>query len=218
MLEGNQVHNTSALLVHHWQGEIQRSWPLKATETTIGRLPDNDVVIDDRWISRHHARISHRCPGFVIEDLSSKNGTLVNGQRIDRPTLLRDNDQIQLAPHFQLTFVDAESTLSIRPDRPRLRVDVDERRVWVFGQEISPPLSPAQFALLALLSSGPDRVFSRDAIVAAVWTDAVRDGVSTDAIDSLIRRLRKRLANIDPDHDYIVAVRGHGYRLVQLPQ
>jgi hypothetical protein len=217
MLKENQAHGKSALLVLYRQGEICRSWPLKK-ETALGRQPDNDVVIDDRWISRHHARIVRRGSSYLIEDLNSKNGTFVNGQPLSAPRPLQDGDQIQLAPHYRLTFVDAEATMPVRPEGPGLRIDADERRVWVYGQELSPPLSPVQFALLALLAGDPDRVFSRDAIVAAVWPDVVPDGVSTDAVDSLIRRLRKRLSEADPDHDYIVSVRGHGYRLAQFPR
>jgi len=188
---------------------------LDAKETTIGRWPDNNVVIDDRWVSRHHARIVRRGLRYVVEDLGSKNGTFVNGQRLTDPQELEDGDRIQVAPKYEFTFVDAEATAPVRPAGPRLRLDAAQRRVWVAGQEILPPLSPAQFAFLELLSREPDRVFSRDEIIAAVWPESVASGVSSGAIDSLVRRLRKRLAKMDPAHDYVQAIRGHGFRLTQ---
>ena len=47
----------------------------------------------------------------------------------------------------------------------------------------------------------------------AVWSHAEREGVSEQAIDALVRRLRERLAEIDPDGLYVITVRGHGFRL-----
>lgn len=205
----------SALLVRRKEKEIRQSWPLEAQETTIGRWPDNDVVIADRWISRHHARIVRRGLRYAIEDLGSKNGTFVNGQRLTAPQELEDGDRIQIAPQHQFTFVDAEATAPVRPAEPGLRLDATQRRVWVAGQEILPPLSPAQFALLQLLSSDAERVFDRDEIIAAVWPESDPSGVSDDAIGSLARRLRKRLAQSDAAHDHVQAVRGHGFRLTQ---
>jgi len=54
----------------------------------IGRLPDNDVVLDDLLVSRHHAEL-HRCAGgWRLVDLASPNGTHVNGQRIMQATIV----------------------------------------------------------------------------------------------------------------------------------
>jgi DNA-binding response OmpR family regulator len=57
------------------------------------------------------------------------------------------------------------------------------------------------------------RVCTRDTVVETVWPDVVGEGVSEQAIDALVRRLRDRLAEYDPDIQYIVTVRGHGFRL-----
>jgi DNA-binding response OmpR family regulator len=214
-VQTNQVYAQGALLVLHEGDEIRSSWPLDADETTIGRWPDNDVVIADRWISRHHALITRRGLRYVVKDLGSKNGTFVNGQRLTGPQELEDGDRIQVAPNYQFSFVDAEATAPVWLAGPRLRLDAAQRQVWVAGQEILPPLSPAQFAFLELLSREPDRVFNRDEIIAAVWPESIALGVSDEAIDSLVRRLRKRLAKVDPAHNYIQAVRGHGFRLIQ---
>jgi pSer/pThr/pTyr-binding forkhead associated (FHA) protein len=215
LVQAREVYSQSALLVLYEEKEIRQSWPLEAKETTIGRWPDNDIVIADRWVSRHHARIERRGLRYVIEDLGSKNDTFVNGERLTAPHELEDGDRIQIAPQYQFTFVDAEATAPVRPAEIGLRLDTAQRQVWVAEQEVPPPLSPAQFAFLELLSREPERVFSRDEIIAAVWSDSDSSGVSDDAIDSLVRRLRKRLAKLDPDHDYIETVRGHGFRLVQ---
>ena len=50
---------------------------------TIGKSPDNDCVIDDSQVSRHHARLTRDADGYwLLEDLNSLNGTFVNGVQI----------------------------------------------------------------------------------------------------------------------------------------
>lgn len=61
---------------------------------TVGRAEDNDVWLDDMAVSRHHARIELTDRGVVLEDLNSGNGTFVNEQRIDQPTVLQDQDTV----------------------------------------------------------------------------------------------------------------------------
>lgn len=70
-------------------------YPLKTGLNTIGRMPDNDVVIPDPYISRRHCAILvHAGDGCEVHDFASKNGTLVNGQKIGGPTPLRSGDEI----------------------------------------------------------------------------------------------------------------------------
>jgi DNA-binding response OmpR family regulator len=57
------------------------------------------------------------------------------------------------------------------------------------------------------------RVCTRDEVVNTVWPEAMGEGVSEQAIDALVRRLRDRLAEVDPEWQYVVTVRGHGFRL-----
>jgi DNA repair exonuclease SbcCD ATPase subunit len=64
-------------------------------KTSIGRTPDNDLQIDARFISRHHAVILAGPTHTIIEDLNSTNGVLVNNRRITRHTL-RDGDQLAI--------------------------------------------------------------------------------------------------------------------------
>jgi len=64
-------------------------------KTSIGRTPDNDLQIDAKHISRHHAVILAGPAHTIIEDLNSTNGVLVNGKRISRQ-LLKDGDQVTI--------------------------------------------------------------------------------------------------------------------------
>ena len=93
----------------------------------------------------------------------------------------------------------------------RLRLDEGSRRVWVRGVELEPPLSNQQFVLLAYLYARIGEVVSREQLIQAVWEDDTR-WVTEQAFDALVRRLRERLNQLDPDYDYIVTVRGHGLR------
>ncbi len=95
----------------------------------------------------------------------------------------------------------------------RMHLDRDARRVFVGPHEIDPPLSLPQYRLLELLVDAKGAVCTRDQVVRAVWPDAISEGVSEQAIDALVRRLRDRISEIDPDHQYIITVRGHGFRL-----
>ena len=63
----------------------------------IGRLEDNDIVIDDdSFISSHHARIEIRPEGSWVVDLGSTNGCFVNGQRVADERSVRKGDRIQV--------------------------------------------------------------------------------------------------------------------------
>lgn len=200
------------LILQSGEGGQQRAWTLEAGTTTIGRWEGNDVVLADREVSRRHAQIRHESGQYVLVDLGSKNGTLVNASQIDRATVLADGDEITIAPRHQLLFVDAEATVPTSSGPRGVRIDAGTKTVTVAGKRVEPPLAPSQFTLLDMLAAEPGRVFSRDEIADVCYPDA-EGAVSDQAIDGLIRRLRARLAEVDPDTEYIVALRGHGIRL-----
>ncbi len=201
------------------QGENLR-WPLDKDRMTIGRGPDCDIILPDRVVSRRHACIERRDGNYFIVDDQSKNGTFVNGEPVLQPRLLIDGDEIQIALRFRLTFVDAGATAPLSLEDPQpvaairsgLQLDDTRRTVSVAGNLLDPPLSVAQYRLLRSLVQAQGAVVSREEIVKAVWPEAHGEGVSEQAIDALVRRLRERLAELDPDHQYIVTVRGHGFR------
>ena len=64
---------------------------------TIGRHPDNNVVINDPIVGRHHLQITQHDDGhYSVLDLNSKNGTFVNGKRVYGEVRLNPNDKIQI--------------------------------------------------------------------------------------------------------------------------
>ncbi len=76
-----------------------RHYPLHAAATRIGRLSDNDIVLNDPDVSRHHAVIIDTGSSFMITDLRSANGVEVQRQRIRTTTNLADGDHIGIGDH-----------------------------------------------------------------------------------------------------------------------
>jgi pSer/pThr/pTyr-binding forkhead associated (FHA) protein len=63
---------------------------------TLGRSRECDVMLDDPNVSRTHAELRPRGGSWVLTDLGSTNGSSVNGQRIDAPTVVKPGDEIEL--------------------------------------------------------------------------------------------------------------------------
>jgi len=190
-------------------------WQLDKT-IVLGRESSCDVVISDRQISRYHARLTPTAEGVILEDLGSKNGTHRNGTPLTAPVVLQDGDLVSIAMSQQFIFLISDATTPLvegTPSSGRLMMDLKSRRVWVNHQQLVPPLSAQQFKLLWLLYENKGEVVSRPNLVTAVWGEDQSAGVSDQALDALIRRLRDRIAAIDPSHQYIDTVRGHGIRL-----
>jgi len=98
--------------------------PILAGSLRIGRAPDNDLVLDDLLVSRHHAELREKADGgYEITDLSSQNGTFVNGRRISTQPLT-DSDTIGVG----------HSTFRLTGDR--LEQFVDGGEVTVTAQEL----------------------------------------------------------------------------------
>ncbi len=194
-------------------------WPIKDA-IVIGRDNGCDVVIFDRQVSRYHARLMPVAQGVILEDLGSKNGTFRNGGRLAESIVLQDGDLVQIALVQHFVFLSSDATVPLDGSLPareetkeRLQLDGRSHRVWVNHQELLPPLSVQQFGLLQALYEKRDQVVSRQELIEAIWGSEVADGVSEQAVDALVRRLRERLTGIDPDHAYIITIRGHGLRL-----
>jgi len=187
---------------------------------TIGREVSCEVVIPDRQVSRIHARITPTHEGIILEDLGSKNGIHCNGTPVEGKITLRDGDTVQIALAQQFLYLTSDATVPLSDfdeASGRLRLDLRSRSVWVNNRVINPPLSALQFHVLQVLSDHQGQVIDRHQLVCEVWGNEEAVGVSDQALDALLRRLRDRISTIDPAHPYIVTVRGHGIRLDNPP-
>jgi sigma-B regulation protein RsbU (phosphoserine phosphatase) len=69
---------------------------LDRESSVLGRHPDCDIVLDVQAVSRQHAKIIRTGADFYVEDMESRNGTFVNGEKIAERRLLRDNDRVKI--------------------------------------------------------------------------------------------------------------------------
>ena len=190
----------------------------------IGRDVSCDIIIitPDKQVSRRHAMITNQDGVLMLSDLGSKNGTHLNSERVSGdPIKLEDGDTIQIALAQQFVFLSSDATVPLDTEgidhqmmeQQRLRLDKRSRQVWINDPELLPPLSLAQFTMLNLLYQADGDVVTRHELIAAVWGEEHAYDISNQALDALVRRLRDRLAEVEPDFSFIITVRGHGLRL-----
>lgn len=92
---GAQATGLPACVVVLYGSELGRRVELTRGEITIGRDDDNAISVTLDTISRRHARLFVRDRVYMVEDLSSTNGTFVNEQEVSQPTALRNGDLVR---------------------------------------------------------------------------------------------------------------------------
>lgn len=109
-------------LIISLEGKVVKDYPLEKERVTLGRLPENDIHLDDKAASSRHAAILTVLNDSFIEDLGSTNGTFVNGKVVKKHAL-QNSDVITIGRH-ELKFeasegeedeADFEKTMIIRP-------------------------------------------------------------------------------------------------------
>ncbi len=94
----------------------RQSYPLRPGLNTMGRFPDNDIVLEEREISRRHCVVLVHTGGQCeLHDTASRNGTFVNGKLIDQPTRLRRGDQIKVGRRL-LVFISESDCQNDNPN------------------------------------------------------------------------------------------------------
>jgi hypothetical protein len=96
-----------ARLVLSLDGQVLAEYNMSKERYTIGRLPDNDIRIDNPAVSGHHALIINILNDSFLEDLNSTNGTYVNG-KIVKKHAMQHGDVITVG-HHSLRFIDSEA-------------------------------------------------------------------------------------------------------------
>jgi pSer/pThr/pTyr-binding forkhead associated (FHA) protein len=77
-------------------GQLGGDFTITPHGATIGRNPANSICIADQYISGNHARIDYANGYYYITNLSTSNGTMINGNRIESPAILKHNDVITM--------------------------------------------------------------------------------------------------------------------------
>ena len=102
-----------ARLILSLDSQVLAEYNMSKERYTIGRLPDNDVRIDNPAVSGHHALVINILNDSFLEDLNSTNGTYVNGKLIKKHAL--QHGDVITCGHHQLRFIDSQASES-EPD------------------------------------------------------------------------------------------------------
>ncbi len=95
-LSGDDPEDAGPRLVMLYGEDREVIFPLDAASTTIGRHRENDIILNDKMISKHHAEIFSAESDFFIRDLESKNGVFVNGDVVKEPSRLSNGSLIKI--------------------------------------------------------------------------------------------------------------------------
>ncbi len=87
--------------------------PLRVGLNSVGRLPDNDIILDDDTVSRRHcAIVVHSNLAVELYDIASKNGTKINSRKIKGPQKLADGDEVNICG-CKLLFIHKSGTPTV---------------------------------------------------------------------------------------------------------
>ena len=101
-----------------YSGDDQHEFVISETSTAIGRAPDNALVLADPMVSRYHARLEFVDGRFLLVDLESANGTLINNVALapKQPRQVRDGDTMQVGDYKMRLHVSAEVAQAAKPE------------------------------------------------------------------------------------------------------
>ena len=94
---GQQGKPTASRLMLMKEDGSETSFPLTRDTYTVGRHRNNDIVISDPKVSSFHARLDRAAGGFVVVDLKSRNGSFINGRRVETGAL-KNGDELRMGP------------------------------------------------------------------------------------------------------------------------
>lgn len=139
---------------------VIRGVPLDREQFTIGRKPDNDVVIDNPAVSGHHAKLSRVQAVYFLEDLGSTNGTFVNEKKIDKRQL-KDGDRVTIGKHV-LLYEDEAKGLALpfaqAADTDKTMIlDTQKQRELLKAEQTMQPKPKERIGVLQVLSGGTDK-------------------------------------------------------------
>ena len=103
VVHDGEVRPGETLLVVRQGPEIGTRYSLVGDQVTVGRVPDNQIQLDDVTVSRQHAVFVREGDDWVVRDLGSLNGTYVNNERVDE-AVVRHGDDLQIGRFHLVAF------------------------------------------------------------------------------------------------------------------
>jgi len=198
-------------------GQVMAEYNMNKERYTIGRLPDNDIRIDNAAVSGHHSLIINILNDSFLEDLNSTNGTYVNGKLIKKHAL--QHGDVVTVGHHQLRFVEDdeqqdefEKTMVIQPSaRPveKLRTAVGQSQV-IDGE---PTPAAAAAAAASVSQTGKSR-----AVDGAAALKKAKLQVLSGAFAGRELEITKALTTLGRPGVQVAAItrRGEGYYIVHV--
>ena len=193
--------------------------PLDTRQCVLGKAPPASILLDNPYISRQHAQIRRLKGQYLIRDLKSKNGTFINGSKLGTSERrLRNGDRIELAKgQVTLRFQGWGTTVTLpaigKSGGNDLEVDARARDVFLQGKKVAPPLSRKEFDVLHLLYQKRGEACNKDSIAQSGWPERQGGDVGDQEIEQCVRRLRLRIEPDPSTPQYLITVRGFGYKL-----
>ncbi|MGB5688192.1 MAG: FHA domain-containing protein [Woeseiaceae bacterium] len=177
-----------ARLILSLDNQVLAEYNMTKERYTVGRLPDNDVRIDNPAVSGHHSLIINILNDSFLEDLNSTNGTYVNGKLIKKHAL-QHGDVITIG-HHQLRFSDQQA--------PETEQDEFEKTMVIpTGQQNAATLARAVKAAEKAVASAVSKVSSvQDDIAASVKLDPEEAA----ALEDKAPPPRRREESVEPRH------------------
>ena len=206
-----------AFLVVKSEGYEPRTVLLDADQLTVGLDAGCGLTLADeqRYVSRLHCTLDRIGGAWWLHDNASRNGVVVNDQRVNGCEKLYEGDVIRIVD-WEITFHDSAST-NIGPEvqvaaggpGPSLQYDLDSMRLFINAKEFERPLAPRERALLNCLAEKPGQVCTYEELIDVLW-----DGVGSEtAVHGLVRRLRDKIEPEPAQPIFTINVPGFGYRL-----
>ncbi len=192
--------------------------PLDRDVLTIGRDPSCTIRIDSPYVSRQHARIELHDGSPLLIDLGSRNGSLLDGERVDGSALLTPGNVVGIADATITCLAEAAPDGTTRfyekPSRATpadlLRVDAQLRQVHLGGTLLERTLSKQEFDLLSFLYDHQDRVCTSQELGDAIWGSGNWD---KDMLHRLVHRLKRKVEPSAEKPRYLQTIPWIGYRL-----
>ena len=137
------------------QGSTPRHFSMNKVQITVGRAPDNDIVLSSLDVSRHHARLEKVLGGWLVADVESRGGTFYDGRKLDpqKPTSWQPGEKLQIGPYFlqwqkagEVTVQPAEE-IPAEPITELFPVAPDSSQVQASHSNFSVALNPTQVTL-----------------------------------------------------------------------
>jgi len=216
-------------------GDAGKIFTISKVSTVIGRRTPQyvpDIELNDEVVSRRHLEIVVRDGKYLLQDLGSTNGAMLDGDRISAGKLypLKHNSRIGLGAdgdegHVVIVFKESESTNVLTGEKKKavskgkaaevawLKIDEKKKEAGVDGQQVK--LSRKEYDLLVYLHGNAGQVCSRDEIIRAVWPESQDTAAISDAtIDQLVHRLREKVEPEPSQPSRIISRKAFGYMLV----